>query len=468
MRREGKKGVKGFALVLALMLMISAVFFTEVPVSAASMSSYRVQTAVQTSGTNFVTIKWNKIAGATGYVVYRKDPGAKNYKRLTILNSRAAAYKNTGLKSAQVYQYAVKAYRREGKKNVYTKYTPVTVATVPAATTVYKMKTISYSRINIYWKAVSGADGYRIYRREKNGGWKGVADRDSSRKALADMTVSGGKTYQYCVRPYKVAGGKKYMSAVKESGWVSTPKAPASSGNSADNGGSSSSNNYSKFGSYQKEVMKKILYAVETGGQVYGQQDYADFTPAGYNTPNEKAITIGAGQWYATEAQRLLKLIQKTDPETFKKYDIQYTGKNQRLANDLKSANWSAYRLSYDKRTGKGDARAYAIIAIINSSSGRKCQDQLMYEQIGEYESRIRSAYKVTEAKAVGEAINIVHQGGYGSLSRILNKTKTPYTLKTMYAALCTDPADKTNNNQVGDYTTRQKKVYEWLNLYMK
>ena len=462
MRREGKKEVKGFALVLALMLMISAVFFTEVPVSAASMSSYRVTTAVQSSGTNFVTIKWNKIAGATGYVVYRKDPGAKNYKRLTILNSRAAAYKNTGLKSAQVYQYAVKAYRREGKKNVYTTYTPVTVATVPAATTVYKMKTISHSRINIYWRAVSGADGYRIYRREKNGGWKGVADRDSSRKALADMTVSGGKTYQYCVRPYKIAGGKKYMSAVKESGWVSTPKAPAGSGNSADSGGSSSNNNYSKFGSYQKEVMKKILYAVETGGQVYGQQDYADVTEAYTNSGAEHAITIGAGQWYATEAQRLLKKIYQADNgKTFKSYD-----KKGIVWKDVCDANWSTYKLSSKDKTQK--EKISIIRNIINSSLGRKCQDELMYEQIGEYESRIRSAYKVTEAKAVGEAINIVHQGGYGSLSRILNKTKTPYTLENMYAALCTDPADKTNNNQVGDYVTRQKKVYEWLNLYMK
>ena len=28
----------------------------------------------------------------------------------------------------------------------------------------------------------------------------------------------------------------------------------------------------------QKEVLRKIIYAVETGGQVYGQQDYSDFT----------------------------------------------------------------------------------------------------------------------------------------------------------------------------------------------
>ena len=31
---------------------------------------------------------------------------------------------------------------------------------------------------------------------------------------------------------------------------------------------------------HEKLVMRNIIYAVETGGQVYGQKDYADFTEA--------------------------------------------------------------------------------------------------------------------------------------------------------------------------------------------
>lgn len=69
---------------------------------------------------------------------------------------------------------------------------------------------------------------------------------------------------------------------------------------------------------------------------------------------------------------------------------------------------------------------------------------------------------------AMMECINIIHQGGSGALKRILAKTATPYTVQTIYAALCTDPDDKSNNNQVGDYTTRQKKVYEMISKYCK
>ena len=58
---------------------------------------------------------------------------------------------------------------------------------------------------------------------------------------------------------------------------------------------------------HEKLVMRNIIYAVETGGQVYGQKDYADFTESLYKTvPLNMQITIGAGQWYGNEARTLL------------------------------------------------------------------------------------------------------------------------------------------------------------------
>ena len=53
-------------------------------------------------------------------------------------------------------------------------------------------------------------------------------------------------------------------------------------------------------------VLRKILYAVESGDQVYDRQDYSCFAGAGANCDNEIAITIGAGQWYADEAKELM------------------------------------------------------------------------------------------------------------------------------------------------------------------
>lgn len=202
-------------------------------------------------------------------------------------------------------------------------------------------------------------------------------------------------------------------------------------------------------------VLRKILYAVETGGQVYGKQRYNAFIGAGANTPNEKAITIGAGQWYAGEAKRLLQKIQRGNPALFKKMDT------QGLESDLLKKNWSTYAIS------PSSAKAKCIISIISSNLGIKCQDELMEEQITEYSESIAKKYGTMPDDAMMECINIIHQGGASALQRILSKAKKPYTSETIYAALCTDPADP-RSNQVGDYTTRQKKVIEMIRVYAK
>ena len=202
------------------------------------------------------------------------------------------------------------------------------------------------------------------------------------------------------------------------------------------------------------EVLRKILYAVETGGQVYGKQRYDAFIGAGANTPNEKAITIGAGQWYAGEAKRLLLEIRRVDPVRFGILDT------QGIADDLKNKDWSRYAIS------PTSAKAKCIVSIISSSTGIRCQDWLMETQIKEYAESITKTYGAMPDTALMECINIIHQGGSAALKRILGKTAKPYTAERIYTALCTDPADKSNNNQVGDYTTRQKKVIEMIRTY--
>lgn len=207
-----------------------------------------------------------------------------------------------------------------------------------------------------------------------------------------------------------------------------------------------------------REVMRNILYAVETGGQVYGGARYDDFTPAYTNSSIEHAITIGAGAWYAMEAWKLLTLIRKNHPDKFKELDT------AGIATDLDAGQlaWGTYKAA------RGSAKAKCIQAIISSAEGKACQDALMEQQIREYEKTITEKYGSMPDSAMMECINIIHQGGGSALKRILGKTAKPYTAQSIYAALCTDPADKSNNNQVGDYVTRQKAVYAMIQKYCK
>lgn len=437
MQKVGRRIIVFFMAVLA---MLAVTFESEVPVSAAaSVKNISVKANIQASSTNALRISWNRSSMANGYVIYRRESLKKPFKRLKVVNKNAASYLDRNLTSSKPYQYAVRAYRKEGKKNVYSKYVPALGATRPQQTTV-KAKAVSSSRVDVSWNKNLRSSGYCIYRRATGEKWVLVADLASRNSSYSDQKVKADTKYVYAVRPYKKAGNVKYMASFKQSSLIHTPE-------------NVSGSTYPVFNQTQKDVMKKILYAVETGGQVYGRQDYKDFTEAYTNSGAEHSITIGAGQWYATEAQRLLKLIHTKYPATWKKYDP----KNY-VWNDVVNKNWSTYKLS------ENSGRAKIIVKLIGSPDGIKCQDQLMYEQIDEIQKEIRKL-GITEPKAVGMFINIRHQGGYGAVTRVLNKTKRlgSVTLDNIYKALQTD-----TGNQVGAYKNRQKCVYTWLKTYMK
>lgn len=198
----------------------------------------------------------------------------------------------------------------------------------------------------------------------------------------------------------------------------------------------------------QKTVLRKIIYAAETGGQVYGKQDYSDFTEAYENNSDEHAITIGAGAWYATEAQTLLKRIHDADTAQWDRLD------NIGLWEQVQNEDWSCYNISSKSQF------ATLIVRLISSKTGVKCQDNLMDEQLATYADETLKQ-GVTDARAQAMCVNFRHQGGQGAVTRILAKTQKPYTLDNLYAACQTD-----TGNQVGVYKDRQRFVYNALKTY--
>lgn len=198
----------------------------------------------------------------------------------------------------------------------------------------------------------------------------------------------------------------------------------------------------------QKKVLRKIIYAVETGGQVYGCQDYNDFTEAYTNSSAEHAITIGAGQWYGIEAQTLLKRIHNTDSALWDRLDT------ENIWYDVRYADWFTYNIS------EGSAKAKTIVKLISTNVGIRCQDDLMDEQLSVY---VREAENLGVTDSAGQAMcaNFRHQGGLSAVKRILAKTAKPYTLDSLYKACQSDTGD-----QVGAYKSRQKFVYDSLKKY--
>lgn len=201
----------------------------------------------------------------------------------------------------------------------------------------------------------------------------------------------------------------------------------------------------------QKEIARKIIYAVETGGQVYGKVRYDCYVGKNTNSTKETACTIGGAGNHAGTAKKLMLMILAAYPDVFRRNDT------AGIEADL-NKSWE----SYDP--GVGSKKAKCIQKIISTPEGIKCQDAFLDQQIS---SRIEKVEDmgVTNLDAQLMCANIVHLGGYAALERILKKATKPYTLNNIYAALKTDQSDPSSDNQVGDkkYWSRHEKVYQWL-----
>ncbi len=336
-------------------------------------------------------------------------------------------------------------------------------------------KNMSLSGTNVisYPASTAPAQVWRFVRQE-NGSYKLINQKN---EMLLDLETAAADGTNVCISNASGAASQTWYLYVKEGQYLLRPASSenyvlAVAGGSTEDGANvrieavsytddqlftiqkteyneSSSTNSVGATDAQMTVIRKIIYAVETGGQVYGNVDYTDFTEAYTNSSEEHAITIGGGQWYANEAKKLLNLIRATDPATFASLDT------AGITNDLDTANWSTYKLS------ASSAKAKCIVKIISSDVGIRCQDQLIDEQMVAYMAEAKSL-GVDNMDALMMCANIRHQGGLSAVKRVLGKTSTPYTLDNIYAALKTD-----TGNQVGAYTSRQKFVYNTLKKYI-
>lgn len=196
-------------------------------------------------------------------------------------------------------------------------------------------------------------------------------------------------------------------------------------------------------------VLRKILYAVESGGQIYGNYNYSCFCAAYENSSKETAITIGAGQWYGPEARRLLLDIQADNHGLFNRLDT------ADIASDLNVSDWEHYAVT------EASAKGQAIIALISTTAGIRCQDALMDKQIAEYAAYISSKYGVTDARAMMEWVNIIHQGGEEAVKRLVGKCTDRNNVDAVYQSMQDD-----TGNEVGAYRSRQQAVYKMIKRY--
>ncbi len=162
-----------------------------------------------------VVVTWGKITGATGYIVYRKVDGDKNWTRLGTV--KTTYYRDENVVNHSNYRYAVRSYYGNsssgyvtGKINKYVEAPKLAVSN-------------TYAGIQLKWSRIGGASSYYIYRKAASAkSWTKIATVTTN--SYTDLKVKTGVKYTYTIKAY----GSKSLSGYNKTGWaivfLTTPK----------------------------------------------------------------------------------------------------------------------------------------------------------------------------------------------------------------------------------------------------
>lgn len=170
----------------------------------------------QDSGKLSANVNWDKVDGASGYIVYRSAAEVGGYSQ--IANVKTNSYTDINVTKG-TYYYKIKPYRTVNGKQVTGKIggpTNVYVDTpyVGKVNGVTAQRA-SYNSIDLAWEKADNADGYIIYRSETEvGGYiRHVTLKNGDATSVTiKKGIETGKTYYFKIRPYVVTGSGKTIN----------------------------------------------------------------------------------------------------------------------------------------------------------------------------------------------------------------------------------------------------------------
>ena len=150
--------------------------------------------------TSTFKLSWNKIDGATRYIVYRKRNDDKMKKVLT-LGADKLEYTTAEMPNGE-YEFQVRAGRYDSKDRVMTGASNKETVTVEKVAPAVTLKAGTKS-VTVSWKAMEGVTHYQVYRATSKDGkyTKLTTTKELSYKA---KSLSSGKKYFFKVRGYKL------------------------------------------------------------------------------------------------------------------------------------------------------------------------------------------------------------------------------------------------------------------------
>lgn len=165
----------------------------------------------KSSTVSSVTLSWNKVASATGYVVEIYKGGKWNTV-LTTKNNTALSCKVTGLAAGSTYKARIKCYRLANGAYSFSEYLEADVNTRIANVTGFKASGNTASSITFSWNKNTAATGYivEIY---KGGKWTQILNAKSNTTLTCTATgLSANATYSVRIKSFKKTTATTYFS----------------------------------------------------------------------------------------------------------------------------------------------------------------------------------------------------------------------------------------------------------------
>ncbi|MGN1316568.1 MAG: hypothetical protein ACI4VW_05830 [Acutalibacteraceae bacterium] len=159
-----------------------------------------------------IVATWSKVTGATSYKLFRRTVDSNGTKSDWVaVSSRSSAltYTDKSVTKGKTYEYAVRSYTEGSNKELY-------YNGLYGAKQIVCMKNPSVSveatvtGVKISWSKVSGATGYRVYRKVKGGSWVTVKNASASETSYTDTSAPSGKYLYYTVRGINGSSASAY------------------------------------------------------------------------------------------------------------------------------------------------------------------------------------------------------------------------------------------------------------------
>ena len=158
--------------------------------------------SVRQGGGASLVVRWQSVAGATGYLVERSENGIDFSEAFTAA-SAATSWTNTGLAGSLRYFYRVRALSASGQSVASS---VVSELNRPSPVTKASIAPLSTNQLILNWRDTSGETGYRIERSTDNVTFTQIATVAANVPSYTAGGLTGGTHYWFRISPMTATG----------------------------------------------------------------------------------------------------------------------------------------------------------------------------------------------------------------------------------------------------------------------